>query len=199
MRTIYAANDAFPIAVAGSKRVQTFPSGLVLVVQDYIVPRGQESSFSSTFAVGQPLSVDSPAIDGLFIFPEPQWQDTGDGFTKITVSAYGRYTAGSSIERSTVKATYYYYAPGITEASALPALCDKVVVRYIVPYGSYPVLGTPSVGNLTVIPGPNFSTPLIPGPTVSIGLYLEGFSSVNFGQWVEVTASWQASASVTVV
>jgi hypothetical protein len=99
-RTIYSTAGAFPVALEGTKKVKTFPSGLVLVTQDYAVPRGQESNYAAMFAVGQPLEVDSPAIDGLYIFPEPEWVDSGDGFTRLTVSAYGRTnTVGTTTKR----------------------------------------------------------------------------------------------------
>lgn len=100
--TIFSKSAAFPVAIGGSKIVKTFPSGLVLVSQEYAVPRGQEDTYAAAFAVGQPLAVDSPAIDGLYIFPEPEWRDSGDGFTRLTVSAYGRWNSTGQTEKGTV-------------------------------------------------------------------------------------------------
>ena len=87
---IYAAPNSFPLEVSGSRKVQVFRTNLVLVSMEYLVPRVDEYLYAQQFKVGAPLLTDSPAVDGLFIFPESGRQDMGNGFVKMLVSAYGR-------------------------------------------------------------------------------------------------------------
>jgi hypothetical protein len=87
---IYAAPNRFPLEVSGSRKVQVFSTNLVMVSLEYLVPRNDEYLYSQQFTVGNPLLTDSPAVDGLFIFPAASRQDMGNGFVKFMVSAYGR-------------------------------------------------------------------------------------------------------------
>ena len=87
---IYAAPNRFPLEVSGSRKVQVFSTNLVMVSLEYLVPRNDEYLYSQQFKVGTPLLTDSPAVDGLFIFPAASRQDMGNGFVKFMVSAYGR-------------------------------------------------------------------------------------------------------------
>lgn len=74
------------------RSVQTFPSGLVRVERSFACRRGQEASFRSQFAQGKTMPLDDgkPAIDGLYIFPDPQETTRDDGFVEFRVTAYGR-------------------------------------------------------------------------------------------------------------
>ena len=73
-----------------NRLVKTFASGLCLIQQDYVRKKDSVDYFS--FLEGSPLSPEdaAPCIDGAYIFPAPDYQDTGDGFIKCTVTAYGR-------------------------------------------------------------------------------------------------------------
>jgi hypothetical protein len=73
-------------------RVTTFPTGLILATRSAICRRSVLSTVRSSITVGGVLTINSPAIDGLNVFPGPQEEDMGDGFARITVSAYGRWT-----------------------------------------------------------------------------------------------------------
>lgn len=77
--------------------VKTFDSGLCSIQQDYI--RRKDKVEYSTFKQGDALSpADSqPCIDGAFIFPEPEYQDMGNGYIKCTVTAYGRVNNTGSV------------------------------------------------------------------------------------------------------
>lgn len=149
-RTIYSTTGAFPVALEGTKRVKTFPSGLVLVSQDYAVPRGQEANYAATFAVGQPLEVDSPAIDGLYIFPEPEWIDSGDGFTRLTVSAYGRFdSTGNKTLTKTLQLQKAYWSiagfngsPATNYSQTFLSIADQMVWQFILPKTSAPNVST---------------------------------------------------------
>jgi len=76
------------------RTVTTFPSGLIRVDQTYICADSDAAESRSTLAVGNPMpdGDSSPSIDGIAIFPAPQENRRGDGFTEFKVSAYGRST-----------------------------------------------------------------------------------------------------------
>jgi hypothetical protein len=104
---IYSSRDF--IALPG-RTVQTFPSGLVRVERSFACRRSAAPAYRDLLRVGDPMPEDdgSPAIDGLYIFPEPQEQDRGDGFVEFRVTAYGRTSVFqiSNIERGSVRGTY---------------------------------------------------------------------------------------------
>ena len=77
--------------------VKTFDSGLCLIQQDYIRRKDKVEYF--TFKQGDALSVadSQPCIDGAFIFPEPDYQDMGNGYIKCTITAYGRVNLTGSV------------------------------------------------------------------------------------------------------
>jgi hypothetical protein len=71
--------------------ITTFKSGLLRVDQEYLVPTASLADYYPRFLAGEELTdIDSPAMDGLYIYPTPQFQNRGDGLTAINVSAYGR-------------------------------------------------------------------------------------------------------------
>lgn len=88
----YTYHGTRNLITAPGRSVQTFPSGLVRVERTYICRRGDESRYRSGLAVGNLLPDDdgAPAIDGIYIFPEPQEQSRDDGFVEFRVTAYGR-------------------------------------------------------------------------------------------------------------
>lgn len=96
------------IALPG-RSIATFPSGLVRVDRTYACRTERASVFRQEFAVGTILPFDdgTPAIDGLYIFPDAQETQREDGFTEFKVSAYGRTnTIGqttSTIEEGTAE------------------------------------------------------------------------------------------------
>lgn len=71
------------------------------VERTYICRRGDEARYRSELAVGNLLPSDggSPAIDGLYIFPDPQEQASDSGFTAFRVTAYGRTNTTGKIDR----------------------------------------------------------------------------------------------------
>ncbi|MBU6182627.1 MAG: hypothetical protein KGR46_07440 [Verrucomicrobia bacterium] len=223
--TIFSKSAAFPVAIGGSKIVKTFPSGLVLVSQEYAVPRGQEDTYAAAFAVGQPLAVDSPAIDGLYIFPEPEWRDSGDGFTRLTVSAYGRskMPSANSFERNSFKNSYLYmqsFFQGPTSSllttisSSFPAISDTFTQRGVFLSSTPPPLQKPTSAAPLVLPGPAFNTPLVAGTVVTgstfqhagqtwepiktthLDIYLNGYTVTNFGTFSEFVVVWESFAQV---
>ena len=104
MSVIYHASGPPPWKDGGAT-VENFETGLTRVSQSYVVPTNQAQFFSQDirFRAGQPFN---PAIseeipfagDPLIIFPNPTFTDQGNGFTKIDVTAYSRWTTDFYIE-----------------------------------------------------------------------------------------------------
>jgi hypothetical protein len=91
---IYRKTAASPWIKQGDRLTKTFASGLCLIQQTYIAPKALATY--STFMEGDAITESQPCIDGAYIFPAPDYQDTGDGFMRCTVTAYGRVnTTGS--------------------------------------------------------------------------------------------------------
>jgi hypothetical protein len=88
---IYEKNTNGLIAT-GQRTVSTFDSGLVRVDRKYVCRSSAAATHRATLAVGNapPDDDGAPCIDGLFIFPQPQELQRGDGFTEFEVSSYGR-------------------------------------------------------------------------------------------------------------
>lgn len=81
-----------------NRTVQTYPSGLVRVERSFVCRKDQVAKYRNTIKVNEPMPFDdgAPAIDGLYIFPEPQEVVRDDGFVEFRVTAYGRTnTVGS--------------------------------------------------------------------------------------------------------
>jgi hypothetical protein len=86
------------------RAVQTFPSGLVRVDRVYACRKNQVARFRDQLRAGNPLPLDdgAPAIDGLFIFPEPRETIRDDGFAEFRVSGYGRANTTGTITKQGV-------------------------------------------------------------------------------------------------
>lgn len=87
------------LITTGDRAVQTFQSGLVRVDRKYMAAQGTEATHRATLAVNESLPNDdgSPAIDGLYIFPDAQESKDGTGFVDFQVSGYGRTTSTGRI------------------------------------------------------------------------------------------------------
>jgi hypothetical protein len=104
----------------GGSEVEQWESGLVRVTQNYMVPRAQRESISSlNFARGFELAdIDSPASDGIYIYPDPIISDMNNGLSKISVTAYGRINGSYSVDMTYIRvsvtineSTGNYYVP----------------------------------------------------------------------------------------
>lgn len=71
-----------------NRQVKVFPSGLVMIQQDFIYPANV--SENTAFNVGDLLDDGTPCMDQAYVFPGSSLQQMGNGFTKTTVTAYGR-------------------------------------------------------------------------------------------------------------
>lgn len=105
--TLYRTNSASPWIKQGNRLTKTFASGLCLIQQTYIAPKSLATY--DAFEEGDAITDSQPCIDGAFIFPAPDYQDTGDGFMRCTVTAYGRWKTDSEVSRRKKKITLAVY------------------------------------------------------------------------------------------
>lgn len=136
--TIYTATNNW--IAQGDRLTKIFPSGLVLLQQNYIAPTGTQPS--PTLALGQPFPVStSPCIDGAYIFPAPGFQDNGNGFTTCTVTAYGRNssTGNKTLTKTISEHTARWVTatdPGenVTNGSqSFPTISDQLLWTFVMP------------------------------------------------------------------
>jgi hypothetical protein len=139
--------------------------------------------------VGNPLPDDdgAPAIDGIYIFPEPQEQSRDDGFVEFRVTAYGR-TNTSGYEKNE-----FEYTTDSTSVFGPPASFitrTQVLTQQFVVFGSEQVAPsttkipqTPEVVLDTILSAGSFTIRNARRYTVGIRSY----TSINFGSVSEVT------------
>lgn len=193
------------IKIQETRSVTNFPSGLVRVERTYVCPTAEVGKFSGLFnQLGTlPLDDGTPAIDGLYIYPQPNQNTRSDGFTEFQVTAYGRTSIFSniSLERSTIKGSYSYQSGGTS--SEIPAIVEIYILRGVISTSesAASILQAPKIDNPIILPAPDYSTPLNlksgNGQIITSGVYLSNYSSTNFGYWTEYVATWQAFANVT--
>jgi len=133
MAIIYEKTIGSLIATPG-RNVATFPSGLVRVDQTYVCRSTFAATHRSTLAVGNnmPDGNTAPAIDGLKIFPQPQENERGDGFTEFMVSAYGRTTT-NMINLELIKKNII---PAFTNSFASSVSFWEIKGKIAIPYGT---------------------------------------------------------------
>ena len=163
--------------------------------------------YRNALRVNNPMPFDNgaPAIDGLFIFPEPQEQLRDDGFVEFRVTAYGR----SLVQEQVTRGAVYVILQAIdrvfnsetgettTTTTPVPALCETFTIRRV-------LLTSENLENTISPPEgiqPNvflFRSRYIPSPE----FFLRQFSSTNFGTWTEWTytyESWTSLESFTIL
>jgi hypothetical protein len=209
------------IALPG-RSVQTFPSGLVRVERSFMCRKDDVARYRNTFRVNEPMPFDdgAPAIDGLYIFPDPQEQVRDDGFVEFRVTAYGRTNVFSevTVEKSSALGTYNFFVEKFPVADSTDlnrlAINDLFIIRGVLPSSASTasILQKPNIANPTVIDirsqRPLEPTDIIfPGifeinevefklqRIVSIGIVFDSYSSTNFGRWAEYVIAWRAQGS----
>jgi hypothetical protein len=133
-----------------NRTVQTYPSGLVRVERSFVCRKADVVTYRKQIKTGGKMPSDdgSPAIDGLFIFPEPQEVVRGDGFVEFRVTAYGRTNkTGQRIRGpirtreiafdATISSVNDYYDPNSSNSSETisryyesPYFCDVADAYY---------------------------------------------------------------------
>jgi hypothetical protein len=92
MSTLYTRDGEDTYELPG-RTVNTFASGLVRIDNSYVAKTSNIQEVRNvSFKVGQPIYGDDtyPAVDGLFLYPEPQEVRKEYGMTELIASYYGR-------------------------------------------------------------------------------------------------------------
>lgn len=160
--------------------------------------------YRNALRVNEPMPFDdgAPAIDGLFIFPEPQEQVRDDGFVEFRVTAYGRTTQrdyilrGSALITVPLAAQTFNSSTGATTSVtiSLRAIGDVFTIKRVLTSAASTASVVQSPGSLT--PEINFiSLPTDVGTyAIQKGLFLSQLSSVNFGVFSEFTYTYETTA-----
>lgn len=217
--TYHGTNDLIALP---NRTVQTFPSGLVRIERSFVCKKSQVAKYRNTLKVNEPMPFDNgaPAIDGIYIFPEPQEVVRDDGFVEFRVTAYGRTNIFSeiSVERSSIKGSYLSNEADLQGGFiSLPSINEIYIIRGVLPSSESPniLLTAPEIENPLVIPIWT-GIPLVggsirnPNPievngniyyivtTTGIYINLDAYSSTNLGRFAEYIVTWKATASVSI-
>ena len=201
--------------------MQTFPSGLVRVERSFACRPEDAARFRPQLAVGEVLPLDNgaPAIDGLFIFPEPQEFFNENGFVEFRVTAYGRTSLSGQRERRLENGFYREFRIGTiidgfqtnTFQSFLPCLNEVLVQRIVIPSNAFPSITNQNIelSSFVLIDGeikPIAEDVARRNPTQSnygraateISTIVEpgAFDVLNFGRWDEATIVYTANTTV---
>jgi len=205
------------IALPG-RSVQAFPSGLVRVERSFMCRKDDVARYRNALRVNEPMPFDdgAPAIDGLFIFPDPQELVRDDGFVEFRVTAYGR--TGFPDEYTIAFAEKNYsYARQLFQGGFLidlliqnpRSLNETYTQKQVFPSsaGLQEVSSNPpKIDNPSIVTLGNESRVLKTETFESNGFFINrkvtynirflSFSSTNYGRWNENVISWYAWASV---
>jgi hypothetical protein len=190
------------------RNVQTFPSGLVRIDRVYACRKTLADRFRRDLAVGNPLPFDdgAPAIDGAFIFPDPQETIRDDGFTEFRVSAYGRTnTDGNGTLDSEIVSISRNYQRVINVGLESERIISwSIIERYIVDlFIQTFIIAKETANSQIIIPDIKLNERRIsfrifgtrPGIIRGIDLIwersIEAISRRNFGSWDEITVSYK--------
>jgi hypothetical protein len=171
----------------GNKAISTYPSGLCLVQQSYIIRKVDEEIYRNEFVSGSTLYIISPAVDGLYIFPEPQWRDSGNGFMEIAISAYGRSNTIGKTEISALVITASVFVE--SQVGTQQVIASYLKIKLVVQSGVFPEINLNDLKDLITIrnvDGTEISSELY---TITIGFILgiTRYDITNFGFWDELT------------
>ena len=165
--------------------------------------------FRNTIKVNEPMPFDdgAPAIDGLYIFPEPQEVVRDDGFVEFRVTAYGRTGVDAPLEISTVRGTLqidYGGTPRLIISGN--AIFENYVLRKVFHSNeSIESLLSPSdiipqayIGGRVYRTG-TYDVTRFSRFEYDIRMFLRECTTANFGIWSEYTISYQSYGSARFV
>lgn len=161
MSFLYYTKQNF-IALPG-RTVQTFPSGLVRVERSFACRKFDAAYYRSRLNVGDPMPDDdgAPAIDGLYIFPEPQEIARDDGFVEFRVTAYGRTNTTGNIEISLARNLFSVHRQSIYEGigytyAIFPSYVQKIVLKSEeIDRGFFELNADPKIISVAMVVGQN--------------------------------------------
>jgi hypothetical protein len=176
----------------GNKVISTFPSGLCLVQQSYMIRKVDEEIYRNEFASGSTLDIVSHAVDGLYIFPDPQWRDGGNGFMEIAISAYGRSNTVGKTEISAIirDAVINIYPPvGNLIEDVERVIASYIKFKIVVQSGTFPEINLNDLRELITIRNTDGSeiTYALGTTEILFNLGITRYDITNFGLWDELT------------
>lgn len=221
----YTYHGTNEIVVLPGRSISTFPSGLVRVDRTYAVRADRANTVRREFAVGNILPYDdgTPAIDGLYIFPEPQETQRDDGFVEFKVSGYGRTKTDGFTRREFVQGESDFsrsstsVIDGVvtsTEQSSTIRTLNESVIQTFVQLAEQPFLleiGVDQNELKVYLPDGRLLTDAYPGGYTSFGgvsysstnsgssAVFGGTTTNNFGRWAEITITYNSVGFVSIV
>jgi hypothetical protein len=208
------------IALPG-RSVQTFPSGLVRVDRTYACQAADAGRFRQQFAVGNPLPFDdgTPAIDGLFIFPDAKEEFRDDGFVQFSVSGYGRTNINGYDRREFAQGTTNILRVTTTsegstqQESNLTTLNESIVRTFVFPSEQPFVfdIGVEQNELKVYLPDGRLITEAYPPGSTDFGgnsysqtnsgsiTFFRGTQTTNFGRWTEIRIVYNSNGFVSIV
>ena len=178
--------------------VSVFASGLCLIQQSYLIRK--DNFENGTFSIGGRLPDEdtSMCIDGAFIFPAPQYSDTGNGFMRCLISAYGRVnTTGTSFSAKRLSgylSTIKTIAGAVSTTSTLTEqkLFDAITYQFVVKRNE--VVGTPYV-KLYIYEPSGYKLPegVYGNGFYELGTSLDRYETSDYGVFQEVLITNVAS------
>ena len=174
--------------------VKTYRSGLCMITQDFICRNDGKADYFA-FKEGDLFRDSDPCIDNAYIFPEPTYQDLGNGFINCAVTAYGRVNSNGNKEmgRTETKLTTEAVTPEIQQDGSVNLIfststnsyyLDRLTQRIVAKKDE--VVGLPS-GNLYVYDS-NFEKFGNPAPRT-----VELYEGTSFGEFIEYVIVMQAN------
>ena len=198
----------------GGRQVESFRSGLLKFTQDYKVKTSSADADSPLIGATMD-STNTRAIDGVYIYPEPQRRDDGDGFSTVRVTGYGRskqendFTVETRLVAKTM-ATTILVDGEFSSSQSTPYTGVEFVCRYVLASSSTDII--PEFGDLLYqdrlydINGRGFSPYRyeVPDGFISAGMsvtktpVIGTLDSSYFGQWTEIALVVGYSISRTI-
>ena len=194
----YTYHGTTDLIALPNRTVQTYPSGLVRVERSFVCRKDRAARFRNTIKVNEPMPFDdgAPAIDGLYIFPEPQEVVRDDGFVEFRVTAYGRVNTVGEYNReifpTTGTLTTIYINTQTGQATSSVATLNLFGEAFIF---KKTILSSDSFGSIVDAQpsvNPRVYQRGILGEGVPASLRLADISTIYFGRWCEVVMRWES-------
>lgn len=187
----------------GNRTTRIFPSGLCCIQEQWVTRKGEGLGIGEGAILADP----GPCIDNAYVFPAPEANEQGDGFTRWNVTAYGRSnTQGSTrYNRSIVSLRKIVVSEDGASATSIPGptvQLDNPIVSVVLPSSESFDIGPISEGRIFDLTGKQIDVSSL-DYTFNFGPFLETvyvshslralmlrFDSVNYGLFNEYVISY---------
>jgi hypothetical protein len=197
----YTYHGASNLIQLPGRSVQTYPSGLVRVERSFVCRKNDANLYRERFKGGNLMPDDdgAPAIDGLYIFPEPQEAVRDDGFVEFRVTAYGRCSFDDYIIKGTKQVDIFFLEPEVDffdfsdTFNFNKALAETYTIKRCLPSSvniKDVIAAPPSIFSNIVYLG-NPEGLLRKNIVIQGKLQLSQFSSISFGFFSEFTYTYE--------